>query len=283
LARFERRSEVPRDGIAPPDSIRLAPQRRPPLEAVVLSAGQGRRLLPLTRSLPKCLLPIAPDGRTVLDLQIATLASCGVERVTVMVGFGAEQVESHVRARPSDGCEVRTVLNPLHRHSDNLVTAWLASTLVQGDFVLLNGDTIFEREVLQRVLDARGSVRVAVNRKDSYDSDDMCVWVEDTGLIAIGKDHRDRSPNGEAIGLYAFAGGGVAAARRGFERAVAEADGLHSWYPPVIGKLARTEAFETVPIDGLWWTEIDVPEDLEKARVDFGSRFSGRVLRAARR
>lgn len=245
------------------------------MEAVVLGAGQGRRLLPLTRTLPKCLLPVAPDGRTVLDLQLDALAACGVGRATVMVGFGAEQVERHVGLRPAGGCDVRLVLNPLHRHSDNLVTAWLATTLMQGDFVLLNGDTLFEPEVLQRVLDARhAAVRIAVNRKDSYDADDMCVWAEDTGLVAIGKERRERSPDGEAIGLYAFAGAGVAAARAEFGRAVAEPDGLHSWYPPVVGRLSHRERVAMVPIDGLWWTEIDVAEDLEKARVDVGSRFS---------
>jgi choline kinase len=210
----------------------------------------------------------------VLDLQLDALAACGVERVTVMVGFGAEQVERHVAARPAGGCDVRLVFNPLHRHSDNLVTAWLASTLVQGDFVLLNGDTLFEPEVLARVLGARhAAVRIAVNRKDSYDDDDMCVWVEDTGLVVIGKERRERAPDGEAIGLYAFAGSGVAAARAELGRAVAEPEGLHSWYPPVVGRLSRRESVATVPIHDLWWTEIDVAEDLEKARVDVGSRF----------
>jgi choline kinase len=243
------------------------------LEAVVLSAGQGRRLLPLTRDLPKCLLPVAPDGRTVLDLQLDALAACGVRRATVMVGFGAERVERHVAERAPGGCDVRLVFNPLHPHSDNLVTAWLAATLVQGDFVLLNGDTLFEPGVLRRLLDARhAGVRIAVNRKDSYDADDMCVWVEDTGLVVIGKERRERAADGEAIGLYAFSGSGVAAARAELGRAVAEPNGLHSWYPPVVGRLSRHERVATVPIHDLWWTEIDVAEDLEKARVDVGSR-----------
>ena len=245
------------------------------MEAVVLSAGQGRRLLPLTKSLPKCLLPLGPDDQTVLDFQLDALATCGVTRVTVMVGFGADQVERHVREKSVPGMDVRLFLNPLHPHSDNLVTAWLATSLVSGDFVLLNGDTLFEPEVLRRALDARDAdISVVVNHKDTYDSDDMCVWVEDTKLVGIGKERREEAPSGEAIGMYAFRGEGVTTVRQEFERAVAAHDGLRSWYPPVFEQIARRRPVGLVSIDDLWWAEIDVAEDLEKARIAVGSHFA---------
>ncbi len=69
------------------------------MKAIVLSAGQGRRLLPLTADLPKCLLPV--DGEaTVLDRQLELLARCGVSRAVVVIGFGAEHVERHLAANP---------------------------------------------------------------------------------------------------------------------------------------------------------------------------------------
>ncbi|MBW2315322.1 MAG: phosphocholine cytidylyltransferase family protein [Deltaproteobacteria bacterium] len=245
------------------------------MEAVVLSAGQGRRLLPLTKSLPKCLLQVAPGGGTVLDVQLDTLSRCGIEKVTVMVGFGAEQVEQHLAEHKPEGLDVELVLNPLHPHSDNLVSAWLATFRVEGDFVLLNGDTLFEAEVLQRMIAAEGAkVGAAVDCKDAYDLDDMCVWVEDGNLVGIGKGRRETQPDGEAIGIYVFRGRGVSAARDVFARVIAEPEGLHSWYPPALETLARVEPITPVSIEGLWWTEIDFPEDLEKARVEVGSHFA---------
>ena len=244
------------------------------MEAVVLAAGQGRRLLPLTRSLPKCLLPLSPEGETVLDFQLRALARCGVRNATVMVGFAAEQVESHLREHPVEGLDVRLFLNLLHAHSDNLVTAWLATLQAEGDFVLMNGDTLFEPEVLRRVLDAGDPISVVVNHKDTYDADDMCVWVEGTKLVGIGKESRERAPDGEAIGLYVFRGEGVETARHAFEQAVARPEGLGSWYPPVLQEIALRQPVGMVSIDDLWWTEIDVAEDLEKARVEVGSRWA---------
>ncbi|NNL65312.1 MAG: NTP transferase domain-containing protein [Myxococcales bacterium] len=246
------------------------------MEAVILSAGQGKRLLPHTRTLPKCLLPIGPDGRTVLDLQIETLVAADVRGpITVMVGFGAEHVERHVREALRVACDVRLVFNPLHGHSDNLVTAWFATQQVDGDFVLLNGDTIFEPAVLHRALGVRdASVVAAVNRKDAYDGDDMCIWTEDTRIVGVGKERREREPDGEAIGLYTARGRGVDVLREAFARAVAGPDGLRSWYPPVLGRLTGDDRVAVADISGLWWTEIDVPEDLDKARVEVGSRFA---------
>jgi choline kinase len=243
------------------------------VEAVVLSAGQGRRLLPHTRALPKCLLSVAPGGGTVLDVQLATLARSGVRKVTVMVGFAAEQVERHVQERPVRGLDVRLVFNPLYSHSDNLVSAWLATFGVDGDFILMNGDTLFEPEVLTRLLDVEGAcIAAAIDRKDAYDLDDMRVWIDEGALVGIGKERRDRKADGEAIGLYAFRGRGVDSARAEFAHGIAQPEGLGAWYPPALERLSRRERITPVSIEGLWWTEIDNAEDLEKARVEVGSR-----------
>ena len=64
---------------------------RSSMRAIVLSAGQGKRLLPLTATKPKCLLEVR-DRRTLLDQQLQTLARCGVEQATVLTGFGADHV-----------------------------------------------------------------------------------------------------------------------------------------------------------------------------------------------
>ena len=121
------------------------------MRAIVLSAGQGRRLLPLTAEIPKCLLPVDGD-RTLLEVQLATLARCGISRVSVVSGFGVEGVERFLAGTPVPGLTVELVFNPFYAVSDNLATCWVAREAMSEDFLLLNGDTLFEPTVLRRLL-----------------------------------------------------------------------------------------------------------------------------------
>ena len=67
------------------------------MKAVILSAGQGKRLLPLTADSPKCILPIM--GQTLIEWQIDELAKCGIDQVTVVLGYRADKVERILRSR----------------------------------------------------------------------------------------------------------------------------------------------------------------------------------------
>src|SRR4051794_18805316 len=110
------------------------------MKAIILSAGQGRRLLPLTEKRPKCLVPLA--GRTLLEWQLRNLAAAGLEEAVVVTGFGADQIESALRTMQLQGLSVRTLYNPFYAVADNLGSCWAARTEMEGEFLILNGDTL---------------------------------------------------------------------------------------------------------------------------------------------
>lgn len=239
------------------------------MKAIILSAGQGSRLLPYTQATPKCLLPVIGE-RSVLEFQLATLAECGVREVSVMVGFAAEKVESLVASQPVPGLHVTTQYNPVYDVTDNLVTCWLARPeMMIDEFLLLNGDTLFEPEVLSRLLaSARAPVTLAANQKLEYDADDMKVTLDGQRLLAVGKHLEPEATHAESIGLLCFRNGGPEAFRGALEQAVRTAAGRKAWYLSVIGSLAQTVTVETTLINGLWWREIDGPEDLDSVRAE---------------
>ena len=242
------------------------------MNAIVLSAGQGRRLLPLTESLPKCLLEV--DGpRTVLELQLRALARCGVRHATVVVGFGADRVERFLSTLRISGLRVETLFNPFFASSDNLATCWLARGAMTGDFVLLNGDTLFEDRVLQALLAAPPApITVTVDHKDSYDDDDMKVSIDPSGrLLAIGKRLAPESVGGESIGMLCFRAAGVRSFRDELEKVIRTPEGLRAWYLSVVNEMAARVPIATASIQGLWWREIDSREDLEGVRASFVS------------
>ena len=240
------------------------------MKAIILSAGQGRRLLPLTAEQPKCLLTV--DGsRSMLEVQLDALAHNRIEHVTVMSGFRADQVERLLGTRSFAGLEVVTRFNPFFATTDNLITCWLAAPEMQGDFVLLNGDTLFEPELLNHFLSqAQGPVSIAIDRKAGYDDDDMKVSLSGERRVrAIGKKLPDFPIDGEAIGASVFRGMGAAAFRSALDTAVRRPEAMRAWYPSVLNALAGELPVQAVSIHGLWWTEIDSQDDLEDARIAF--------------
>lgn len=247
------------------------------MKAIILSAGPGRRLLPLTAELPKCLLPVDAD-HPVLELQLRALARCGIQCATVMVGFGAEKVERFLATHPIGGIEIRTRYNPLFETTNNLLTCWLAIPEMTEDFVLLNGDTIFETEVLRRVLASHEApVTLAIDQKAEYDEDDMKVVLNSSRrLKAVGKALAVPKIDGESIGLMVFRGQGVEAFRAALDVAIRDPAALHKWYLDVINTMAGSLLVETASIEGLWWTEIDTPEDLAKACSHFARKRRAR-------
>lgn len=239
-------------------------------KAIILSAGRGRRLLPQTAELPKCLLPVDTD-RPVLELQLRTLAQCGIQHATVMVGFGAKKVERFLATHPIENLEVRTRYNPFFRTTNTLVTCWLAIPEMTEDFMLLNGDTLFEVEILRRVLTShKGPVTLAIDQKAEYDKDDMKTVLGSGGrLKAVGKALAAPKIDGESIGLMVFRNKGVEAFRAALDAAIRDPANLRKWYHDVISTMAGSLLVETELIEGLWWTEIDTPKDFAKARSYF--------------
>lgn len=237
------------------------------MRAVVLSAGQGKRLLPLTASEPKCLLPVDGD-RGVLEMQLRAIAACGVDRATILVGFGAERVEHFIATQRISGITVDAIFNPFYATTDNLITCWMAQEAMDDDFLLLNGDTLFEDEVLRTVLEGpRAPITVTINHKSEYDDDDMKVTLDSNRrLRAIGKKIPRNEVDGESIGMLLFRDSGVQAWRETLNQTIRRPDALNSWYLSVVNEMAQSMEIGTTAITGMWWQEIDSPEDLEAAR-----------------
>lgn len=245
------------------------------MKAIVLSAGQGRRLLPLTADRPKCLLSV--DGQTcVLRRQLELLAGCGIPRAVVVTGFGAEQVQRELDSQPIPGLAVETLFNPFYASSDNLATCWLARTAMDEDFVLMNGDTLFESSVLEGLLGSGPApITVTIDHKAHYDEDDMKVSLDARGrLLAIGKSLPEDAVGAESIGLLLFRESGPKLFVDALEQAVRQEGALRRWYLSVVNELAQRTAIETFGIPGRWWQEIDAARDLERCRAAYAERPS---------
>ncbi len=236
------------------------------MKGIILSAGQGRRLLPLTQDLPKCLLSIG--GCTVLEWQLRMLAAAGLDRVVVVVGFGAAAVERLVAEIRIPGMHVRTLFNPLYDRADNLLSCAMAASEMDEDFLLLNGDTLADPVVIERLLTSpEAPVAMAVAQKDAYDADDMKVSCDGPKVCRVGKGLGPAETQGEAIGFSLYRGRGPALFAEALTQMLSDPEATRRWYLSVVDILAGRGHVDVVQVGDARYAEIDYPEDLPWAHT----------------
>lgn len=234
--------------------------------AILLSAGQGSRLLPLTAERPKCLIDFS--GRSLIEWQIEMLARGGVKRIDVVTGFMTDMLEEHLLAIRDPRVEIAIRFNPFYKVADNLGSCWIAREAMRGDFLILNGDTLVSEDIVRKVQqDNPWPIAVTVDVKQIYDSDDMKVERDHERLVRIGKTLTARQTNAESIGFLAFRGVGAELFREAVRKAMRTPEGVQHWYLKVIDTLADTGKVGTVSVEGLDWAEVDFLNDIEIATV----------------
>jgi L-glutamine-phosphate cytidylyltransferase len=233
------------------------------MKAIILSAGQGRRLLPLTERVPKCMLPV--HGRPLIAWQLDALMRCGIGDITVVVGYGAETVEAGL-AEFGQPQKIRALYNPFFATTDNLVSCWVARNEMQGEFMILNGDTLFEAGVLARLLAApEHPITLAISCKGRYDEDDMKVIRDGDRLVRVGKKLPLDQVDAESIGMMTFRDEGPGLFREAIDRAMRTPDAQKQWYLSLIDTVAERGVVFTQQISPQGWTEVDSVADLERA------------------
>ena len=243
-----------------------------PVKAIILGAGQGRRLLPLTENSPKCLLPVS--NKPVIEWQIDALLSVGINNITVIAGFQVGQVEALLQQRYFNYPQINVLFNPFYEVADNLASCWIARYLMDGDFLLLNGDTVFESALLSKALNSKSApITLCVDYKNTYDADDMKVQLDTEGFVKqVSKILPAEQIDAESIGMIFFRTSGPKYFREAVESALRHPAELKSWYLSIIDTLAKQHIVKPCSVSGYRWCEIDFIEDLARAGILFAEQ-----------
>lgn len=101
-------------------------------KVIILSAGQGSRLLPLTAERPKCLIDFS--GKSLIAWQIEMLAVGGVNEFHVVSGFMTDMVEAELEELKQAGRDITIHFNPFFKVADNLGSCWIVRDVMEGGF-----------------------------------------------------------------------------------------------------------------------------------------------------
>lgn len=228
---------------------------------VVLAAGEGVRLRPLTHHRPKPMLPVV--GAPILEHVFDELLHADVAEVTVVVGYKRERVQSHF------GSAYRGV--PLHyefqqRQLGTGHAVLTAERVVDGPFLVVNGDQIVDRQIVTNVIETHESsdavATLAVMRRppnEEYGG----VSVEDGIVEGFTDPPLDGDDVPLNVGTYCFEPAIFEAIRRTTPR-----DGEHSIVDAIAHLVDKGETVRAVETEGLWldatypWDVLDIAEEL---------------------
>lgn len=175
----------------------------PQLRGIVLAAGEGSRLRPLTNSIPKTLLAV--DGETtILDIALHNLAAVGITDVAVVTGFAAEVIEARTPAlEHKHGVTLELIFNDKATVWNNAYSLWLARDVFAQGALLCNGDTVHPDSVERTMLEARGpGILLALDDVKDLAEEEMKVILDERGwMTRINKALDPAAVNGEYIGV----------------------------------------------------------------------------------
>ena len=230
-------------------------------KALILAAGFGSRLAPLTDNLPKSLVPV--NGTPILFKQIENLLENGISDITIISGYKADVLEKAVREKWP---EIRIIESVDYASTNNMYSAWLGREAMGGEpFLMMNADVFFDASVIAALLAFKGENAI-VTDIGNYLEESMKVVERDGKLIQISKAITPEAALGASIDVYKFSAAGGAAFFEACRGYIEDRKELKLWSEVALNDVLEQGSvpFEACPLDGRW-LEIDNHEDLAAA------------------
>jgi len=256
--------------------------------ALLLAAGLGSRLGPLTEALPKCLVPVS--GVPILERLARALDAHGFERLVIVTGYKAATLRDYLGER-FGGIAIEYLVSPLFTTTNNIYSLWLARHLIDEPFLLVESDVVFDEQLLTPLLQPD---RIAVSRQLPWMSGTTVTLNGDGRVNAfyppppgVYGQHCTDAGHLMAVNICSLArdtwgevcerlGRHVAAGRTGF------------FYETVFEEMAAEGSMNPAAVifPAERWYEIDTPADLDAAELVFPRHLhvaggSGRHARSA--
>lgn len=228
--------------------------------AIILAAGMGSRMLPLTEKTHKCLLKI--NEEPIIRNQISNLNRAGLNDIMLVGGYKFDLIKDYLKE------EVKYAHNPFYETTNSIVSLWLAIQNIDSDILIINSDVIFDEDLVKRMCHTASEISVAVSKDWSEERGYKAEIVN--GLVVDMSMNIEKSKiGGEYAGMVFVKQSQLQKLKNQCEKLMIEKK-FNVWFEDMIVDLIKNGAkAESIEVDTDKWYEIDTVEELEYARKKF--------------
>jgi choline kinase len=238
------------------------------VKAVILAAGVGRRLGGAAKGLPKCLVPIG--GSSLLARMIKSLQKVGIGRIVVVVGYEKDKVRSSIEQLTQ--VDVKFLENPEYKKG-SILSLWAARKEFTDDLLIMDADVLFPEDMLSRLVQSRHPNAFLLDPRSESTGEEMMLMVKNNRVLRIARKVDGRYDLlGEGVGFLKVSKKDLPALEEALARLI-NAGRLDADYENAIDLFLQnaTVGYETV--GSFPWTEVDFPEDIERAEREILPRL----------
>lgn len=232
------------------------------MKAIILAAGLGSRLRPITDKIPKCM--VAVNGQPIINKQISNLLENGIreDHIIVVGGYKAEALEEYLNTHFPN---VKLIKNERYAVTNNMYSLYLAlKKLGEGPFLLMNADVFYDPDIITGLLASESDNAIAVD-KSQYLEESMKVCVSENNAIKhISKSISEEDHYAVSIDVYKISKEGAIILMYIVKDFIEIRNDENSWTEVALDLIFDTCVFKPYVIDGNW-VEIDNHEDLKLA------------------
>jgi histidinol-phosphate/aromatic aminotransferase/cobyric acid decarboxylase-like protein/choline kinase len=250
------------------------------MKAIILAAGYGNRMRPLTDSQHKTLLDVG--GKTIIGRILDALLENGVNDIVVVTGYRADELKQWLTGHYTN-LSFTFVHNPRYRQTNNIYSMALAFEAItfDSDIILIESDLIFEPTILRRLIDSPYPTAALVDRYRSG-MDGTVVTVLDDRIASVIPPHLqgenfDFSDKYKTLNIYKFSRSFCETSFHKLLTWYARTIDDNCYYELILGVLIymQKETIHAVIVGGEQWAEVDDPNDLRIAEYTFNVDRSG--------
>jgi len=230
-----------------------------PRHAIILAAGMGTRLRSVVTGMPKGLIEM--EGETLVGRSVRLLRDAGMEQVTIVAGYGAEQYQRFAIGRSG----VRVVLNDAYATTGSMASLAVALERIDEDVLVLESDIVYERRALPSLIDQPAADATLVSGPTGA-GDEVWVWAVDGRLRAMSKRAGDLpGVTGEFVGITRLSVAAAASMTRTFRDFVDRLGHAQMDYETgALVEIADERPIAATLVADLHWGEVDDERHFER-------------------